>query len=55
MPTGLKKQVVGHSRSMDTEGIYGHKKAGDMRRAAEYSDAAFAKILGSDGRSDGAV
>lgn len=46
MPTGLKKQVVGHSRSMDTEGIYGHKKAGDMRRAAEYSDAAFAKILG---------
>lgn len=55
MPTGHKKQVVGHSRSMDTEGIYGHKKAGDMRRAAEYSDAAFAKILGSDGRSDGAV
>lgn len=46
MPTGLKKQVVGHSRSMDTEGIYGHRKAGDMRRAAEYSDAAFSKILG---------
>ncbi len=55
MPTGLKKQVVGHSRSMDTEGIYGHKKAGDMRRAAEYSDAAFAKILGSDVRSGSGV
>lgn len=46
MPIGLKKQVVGHSRSMDTDGIYGHRKAGDMQRAAEYSASAFERIIG---------
>lgn len=45
MPDGLKKKVVGHSRSMDTDGIYGHRKAGDLERAAAYSDAAFRAIL----------
>lgn len=49
MPIGLKKQVVGHSRSMDTEGVYSHKKAGDLERAGEYSEAAFKRILGIDG------
>lgn len=46
MPEGLKKLVVGHSEDMDTEGTYGHEMAGDLARAAEYSDAAFKKILG---------
>ena len=45
MPDGLKKQVVGHSRNMDTNGIYGHRKTGDLERAAAYSDAAFRAIL----------
>ena len=47
MPEGLKKMVVGHSKSMDTEGVYGHEKAGDRERAAAYVDAAFSRILRS--------
>lgn len=45
MPEGLKKMVVGHSKDMDTEGTYGHEMAGDMDKAAAYSDAAFKRIL----------
>lgn len=45
MPEGLKKLVIGHSEDMDTEGTYGHELAGDLDRAAEYSDTAFKKIL----------
>ena len=46
MPEGLKKKTIGHSKSMDTEGVYGHRKAGDMQRAAAFGDAAFRNILG---------
>lgn len=46
MPEGLKKMVVGHSRDMDTEGVYGHQMAGDLERAARYSEAAFASLIG---------
>lgn len=42
MPDGLKKMLMGHSRSMDTEGVYGHRKRGDEEKAAAYIDAAFA-------------
>lgn len=49
MPEGLKRLVVGHSEDMDTEGTYGHEMAGDLDRAAEYSDAAFRKILEKKG------
>lgn len=45
MPEGLKKKVIGHSQSMDTEGIYGHLKVGDLERAAALVDAAFENIL----------
>lgn len=45
MPEGLKKQIMGHSKSMDTEGVYGHKKRGDMEKAAEYIDGVFAKYV----------
>lgn len=45
MPEGLKKKVLGHSENMDTEGVYGHIKDGDLERAASYSDAAFRSIL----------
>lgn len=48
MPEALKKMIVGHSESMDTEGIYGHQKAGDLERAAGYADAAFKKIIAPD-------
>ncbi|MGI5971828.1 MAG: tyrosine-type recombinase/integrase, partial [Oscillospiraceae bacterium] len=46
MPIGLKKMVMGHSENMDTEGVYGHQKKGDMELAAQYIDAAFKKIIG---------
>ncbi len=46
MPEALKKMVVGHSTNMDTEGIYGHEKTGDMQKAAAYISTAFSKILG---------
>lgn len=45
MPDGLKKQAVGHSANMDTEGVYGHQKAGDLDRIADYSTAAFQSII----------
>ena len=46
MPDSLKKLVVGHSENMDTQGIYGHEKAGDMDKAAAYISEAFTSILG---------
>ena len=45
MPDGLKKKAVGHSENMDTEGTYGHLKAGDLDRIADYSTAAFQAII----------
>lgn len=45
MPEGLKKMVVGHSKDMDTEGVYGHQMAGDLERAAQYTQAAFDEII----------
>ena len=43
MPDGLKQMVMGHSKSMDTEGVYGHEKRDDRQRAAAYIDEAFAQ------------
>ena len=48
MPEGLKKMVVGHSKDMDTEGTYGYLMDGDMKKAAEYTAAAFDEILFAD-------
>lgn len=31
---------------MDTEGIYGHSKIGDLDRIASYSDTAILNIIG---------
>lgn len=45
MPEGLKKMVVGHSKDMDTEGTYGHQMAGDMEKAANYTELAFSAII----------
>jgi integrase len=47
MPEGLKKKLVGHSKNMDTEGVYGHQKKGDLERAAGYTDAAFERYIGT--------
>lgn len=45
MPAGLKKMVVGHSKDMDTEGVYGHEMTGDMEKAARFTEIAFSEIL----------
>jgi integrase len=45
MPLSLEKMVVGHSENMDTDGVYGHQKAGDLSRAAAYMDDAFSSFL----------
>lgn len=45
MPSGLKKMVVGHSKDMDTEGVYGHEMTGDMEKAAQFTEIAFSEIL----------
>lgn len=45
MPDGLKKKALGHSRNMDTEGVYGHLKSGDLERIAQYSSDVVKKII----------
>lgn len=45
MPDGLKRQAMGHSKSMDTEGVYGHQKAGDLERIANICSSAIDEIL----------
>lgn len=47
MPESLKKPYVGHGKNMDTEGIYGHLKQGDMERAAGYVESAFRAHIGT--------
>jgi len=45
MPDPLLKMVVGHSKEMDTEGIYAHEVDGDLQRAADILDTTFNKLL----------
>lgn len=45
MPLELLKNLVGHSVSMDTIGVYGHEIDGEKELAAQYVDDAFAKLL----------
>jgi len=45
LPEGQLKQLVGHSRSMDTFGVYGHELDGDKRAIAQKSQQIFDVIL----------
>lgn len=45
MPEVLLKDMVGHSSTMDTHGIYGHEIDGDKQRAADIIDTIFDRIL----------
>ena len=45
VPEELLKQIVGHSKSMDTFGIYGHEVDGDVERAASILDDIFDTFL----------
>lgn len=45
VPEALLKQIVGHSASMDTQGVYGHEVKGDKERAAKLLDQSFNRFL----------
>lgn len=47
MPEALLKDIVGHSASMDTSGVYGHEIDGEKQRAANILDDIFDRVLGS--------
>ena len=45
LPEGQVKQLVGHSKDMDTFGIYSHEMSGDGERTANDLNSIFDKIL----------
>lgn len=45
MPDQLIKRIVGHSKSMDTFGVYGHDVDGELERAANILDDIFGAVL----------
>ncbi len=45
LPEGIVKSVVGHSKSMDTFGVYGHKLNGDEDLTATMLQEIFEKII----------
>lgn len=45
VPPELLKQMVGHSKSMDTFGVYGHEVEGENERVAGMLDALWDKIV----------
>lgn len=47
MPETLLKDIVGHSASMDTGGVYGHEIDGEKQRAADILDEIFDRVLGT--------
>lgn len=45
LPEGAVKQIVGHSKNMDTFGIYGHQLTGEDRATANLIEGVFTNIL----------
>jgi hypothetical protein len=45
LPEGLVKPLVGHSKDMDTFGVYGHLLNGDEEIVAEELQKVFDKII----------
>lgn len=45
LPEGYLKQLVGHSKSMDTYGVYSHELDEDSKNAAELVSGIFGKLL----------
>ena len=42
---GRVKSLVGHSKNMDTFGVYGHTVRGEMEETAELLDEIFHKVI----------
>lgn len=45
LPDGTIRPLVGHSKSMDTFGIYGHEVKGELQKTAETVSEIFSKLL----------
>lgn len=45
LPDRLRKLIMGHSESMDTNAVYSHEMQGDMSKIADYVQRAFSEIL----------
>jgi hypothetical protein len=45
LPEGLVKSTAGHSKSMDTFGVYGHSVDGDLNLTATLLQNRFTNIL----------
>lgn len=48
IPEGYLKQIVGHSKDMDTYGVYSHQVDGDMEEASKLIQNIFCRIITSD-------
>lgn len=46
LPEGELKALVGHSKDMDTYGVYSHEVDGDKRRIAQKMESIFSALLG---------
>ena len=45
LPEGQLTTIVGHSKSMDTFGVYGHELNGEREKSAAILDDEFSRIL----------
>ncbi len=52
IPEGYLKQLVGHSKSMDTYGVYAHELTDDSKQAAELVGEIFSNILTPKKKAD---
>lgn len=48
VPEAMLKKIVGHSQSMDTLGVYGHRVDGDENRIATALEFALAPLTAPD-------
>lgn len=46
LPAGMVKSIVGHSKSMDTFGVYGHAIKGEDAAITAALEDAFRSVLG---------
>lgn len=46
LPEPLLKRIVGHSASMDTDGVYGHEMDGDLKLAVDMMETLLDNVIG---------
>ena len=45
VPANALKRMVGHTKNMDTFGVYGHEVDGDAEKAAQIIDGVFDNLI----------